>query len=433
MSVSKLMVFAVAAYCVLAASASGEERGLGAPVAKDTSAPQKWAIIIGVGDYQDAGIGDLPNAVNDARAVRDMLVSMPDGFPKENVMLLADGEAAERLPTRSNLIRFLNSRIGLTGPQDTLFIYFAGHGTTEGNALYLMPTDATLADVGLSGYAFSELDKLVKDAPASKKVVILDACHSGTGRSTETFSPDAINELDKASRGIVIIASCSAAEKSYEMPNTGHGAFTYYLLEALTGKADENRDSAISADEAAMYTWDKTRRWASESGLKQTPWKREDSSGRILLAKSGGKLPAAKAISAADSVAAPKTSRPQNTQPTSQPVQPLPSPKQAENMKELRRLVGTWRGTESGYNKKTYLTIRESEGKFSATLEDRAVILKTFDFTVQRVTVQDNMLVLRIRTQFDDGEARVTDRTCKIDPNDSDALYLNDYRYVRVN
>ena len=101
--------------------AAGQERGIaGVSSNPGDLGPQKWALIFGAGDYLDPSLSDLPNAVNDARAIRDMLVSAPGGFLRENVLLLADGEEDSRLPTRANLMRFLRSRLALVGPEDTI-------------------------------------------------------------------------------------------------------------------------------------------------------------------------------------------------------------------------------------------------------------------------------------------------------------------------
>ncbi|MBN2311947.1 MAG: caspase family protein, partial [Candidatus Hydrogenedentes bacterium] len=186
--------------------------------ASTPTAPQKWALVVGVGDYQDAGISDLPKAVNDARAITQMLIAMPDGFPERNVLLLADTEGEARAPTRANMMRFLTSRLALVAEEDTVLVYFAGHGTTDGGALYLLPSDASLSNVAFTGFPFAQLEKVLEDTPARKKILILDACHSGTGRATETMSDHAIAELERASEGMVTLASCSGEELSHEMP-----------------------------------------------------------------------------------------------------------------------------------------------------------------------------------------------------------------------
>ena len=277
---------------MVTATVSAQQRGvIGTTGTKDPSAAQKWAIVIGVGDYVDESIGDLPNAVRDARAVRDMLVTMPDGFPAGNVLLLTDGEGQSREPTRGNIMRYLRSRLGLAGPDDTVLVYFAGHGTTEDGKLFLLPRDAALSDLKFTGFPFEEAKKIIDNSPSKKKIFILDACHSGTGRATETLTREAARDLERASEGFIVLASCKAKQQSHEMPGSGHGAFTYFLLQGMTGEADYDKNGYLSATELSLYTWDKTRRWASEQGFEQTPLRMEKVSGDIFIARTGGKIP----------------------------------------------------------------------------------------------------------------------------------------------
>ena len=270
---------------LLALTGADEPRGLGLTEGLDAYSPQRWAVIIGVGHYEDPGIGDLPNAVNDAWAVKKMLSGLKDGFPVENVLILVDSEGTLSRPTRANILRFLTSRLELAGPDDTVLVYFAGHGTTEDGALYLLPSEAALINVATTGVAFADVERLLDRSRAKKKILILDACHSGTGRGSDKMDTAAMEELDRASEGKVILSSCGENEVSYEMPNTGHGAFTYFLLEGLRGNGDKNKDGYITATELSRYTWDTTRRWASRQGLKQKPWRADKVSGEIILAR----------------------------------------------------------------------------------------------------------------------------------------------------
>ncbi len=289
-------------------SMSQSKRDIGGKVSRpEPTAPQKWAVIIGVGDYEDSGMTDLPKAVNDARAVKEMLVSVPDGFPEKNVILLADTEGENRAPTRANMMRYLKSQLALTSEQDTLLVYFAGHGTTEDGALYLIPSDAALGEVKFTGFPFAELETRIQKARAKKKILILDACHSGSGRGTDNMSKVALVELERASEGMVVLSSCGAEELSHDMPETDHGAFTYFLLQGLSGKADNDKSGYITASELSLFTWDATRRWAAEHGLTQTPWRMEKVAGELVLAKVGGIVPTLKPTSA---LAKPETPTP---------------------------------------------------------------------------------------------------------------------------
>ncbi|MBP8132209.1 MAG: SUMF1/EgtB/PvdO family nonheme iron enzyme [Candidatus Hydrogenedentes bacterium] len=278
--------FACLGLCLLCGAASAAERGSGGMTAPASPAPQKWAVIIGVGNYDDVTISDLPSAVNDARALRDRLVAMEQGFPAANVLLLTDGEDDMHAPTRENMMKFLSSTLSMPGEDDTVLVYFAGHGVMADDQLYLLLRDATTEDVAFSGFAFAELKALLENVPAKKKILILDACHAGAGRGLgDKLSKEALAEIESASSGTVTLTSCGEQEQSYDMSETGHGAFTYFLLEALTGKADKDADNLISAHEAAYYTWEQTRRWAADQGFQQTPQRTESVSGEIILAR----------------------------------------------------------------------------------------------------------------------------------------------------
>lgn len=93
---------------------------------------------------------------------------------------------------------------------------------------------------------------------------------------------------------MVILASCGANEVSHEMPEEGHGAFTHFLLEGLAGQADDNKDGLVGASELSTYAWEQTRLWAAGKGLMQNPWRIEEVSGEIILAKVGGTIASAR-------------------------------------------------------------------------------------------------------------------------------------------
>ena len=46
------------------------------------------ALIIGVDKFDDPNVGTLKYTVNDADALYQTLTSIPNGFPRENVMLI---------------------------------------------------------------------------------------------------------------------------------------------------------------------------------------------------------------------------------------------------------------------------------------------------------------------------------------------------------
>ena len=71
-----------------------------------------------------------------------------------------------------------------------------------------------------------------------------------------------------------------------ELQKLGHGVFTHFLLEALRGAADENRNSLVDADEAYRYVSEQVHR-ATDG--KQTPWRKfsePEAIGQIVIGRS---------------------------------------------------------------------------------------------------------------------------------------------------
>lgn len=80
-----------------------------------------WAVVIGINAYQH--LPPLTYAVNDAVAMHDLLVET-FGFPTQNVFLLKDKEATKEAIEAL----FIDKLPEETGPDDRVFVFFAGHG-----------------------------------------------------------------------------------------------------------------------------------------------------------------------------------------------------------------------------------------------------------------------------------------------------------------
>jgi uncharacterized caspase-like protein len=58
----------------------------------------------------------------------------------------------------------------------------------------------------------------------------------------------------------VVFTASAAGEVSQEFPDMGHGAFTYYMLEGLEGKADYNNDYTVTINELMQYVEEQVKR-----------------------------------------------------------------------------------------------------------------------------------------------------------------------------
>ena len=52
-------------------------------------------------------------------------------------------------------------------------------------------------------------------------------------------------QTESVPEGIIALFSCKAGQKSYELPELGHGVFFYHLLDGWKGKADLAAQKAV--------------------------------------------------------------------------------------------------------------------------------------------------------------------------------------------
>jgi uncharacterized caspase-like protein len=259
-----------------------------------------WAVVIGVGRYESPGIPFLKYSVPDADAMYSVLTTT-GGFKKENVMLLTD--RSERKPTLRNIKYALGTWLSRSARKDdTVLVYFAGHGAPEvdtrglerdGLAKYLIPSDADPDDLFSTAFPMDDLQTIFGRIEAERVVMFLDACYSGAagGRtfSSKKTRAGAVDDLFlerlTRSKGRAILTAAQPAEVSIELPELGHGIFTYYLTEGLKGAADLNRDGIVSLQELYEYVEQQVSRKSRLIGGNQHPMMKGELEGVLPLTK----------------------------------------------------------------------------------------------------------------------------------------------------
>jgi tetratricopeptide (TPR) repeat protein len=231
---------------------------------------KRWAVVVGVSRYADAGINSLHYADADAQAFYEFLRSPRaggGGFADENIRLLLNDHATYR-EIRSALFTFLK---GAT-EDDEVVIYFAGHGAPDPQRLqnlYLLTYDTDLGDISGTAFPMDDMSKAIHGLYAHDVVVITDACHSagiGGQGGTRDLGTNQINDLflqslNASTGGLAIFTASGTNQLSQEDARWGggHGVFTHYLLDGLNGAADEDGDRIVSLTEMMEYARGKVR------------------------------------------------------------------------------------------------------------------------------------------------------------------------------
>jgi hypothetical protein len=244
---------------------------------------QKWAVVIGVSNYNDSQIPSLRYAANDAQAFHDWLVSKKGGgYAPSRVKLLVNTDATGR-----NIKNILFNWLGQALEEDTVIVFFAGHGSPQSpdypNNLFLLPYDANYDDVATTGFPMWDIETALKRFIKAKKVVVIaDACHSGgVGQSFDIarrgsrgieINPisSGLQNLSRIGDGVAVISASDDKQFSQESKDWGggHGVFTYFLLKGLKGEADYNKDGKVTLGELIPYLSEQVRR---ETRSAQSP------------------------------------------------------------------------------------------------------------------------------------------------------------------
>ena len=248
----------------------------------------KHAILVGISDYPVRPNGERSwvdlSSQNDIKLVKNMLLGQE--FKLANIVEIVDEKA-----TASNVLNALDVLLSKLKTGDIVYIHYSGHGQQiadwdskdypkvryiskdegedgfdEAFALYNAPIDY------FEGYEFNEhliddqLDYYVsaietKIGKAGHIVLVLDACHSGSGtRGSEPTKKRGIstvcapktykktyfvddNKGFKSGEGIKsVFMGCKDDQVNYEINvnGVGYGSLTYAIVEAITNLKDKS-------------------------------------------------------------------------------------------------------------------------------------------------------------------------------------------------
>jgi len=80
-----------------------------------------------------------------------------------------------------------------------------------------------------------------------------------------------VQNIELATQEVIAISAATTGQTSNSYPKEEHGLFTYYLLKALSGKADDNEDNRVTIKEIYSYVNKHVTRTARRMGSEQTP------------------------------------------------------------------------------------------------------------------------------------------------------------------
>lgn len=212
----------------------------------------KYAILVGINEYEDSKLYPLKYAEKDCAKIREVLTDPKIGtFKPENVQTLCGKDV-----TIKKIQEVVNFIMGLP-PDAVVLFYFAGHSFYGGigNDVYISTYDTSVdyleanSDAGIKmNYLY---ERLFHQTRVQQLLLIMDCCFSGA------LVPESVVAGFPSFRGgrknRYAILSSLGASPSYETDEHKGGSFTYYLVKGLRGEADASGQGTVSLEDLLRY------------------------------------------------------------------------------------------------------------------------------------------------------------------------------------
>lgn len=225
-------------------------KNLTTPVAQQLR--DKWAVIVGVGNFADQSIPRLKYSVADARDMADFL-QRHAGFKPDHIKLLVDRDA-----TRSNVMDALTGSWlpRVSRPDDLVYFYVSSHGTPAyydiGALNALVLHDSKVNELFATTVPIQALVRSMRtNLPKRYILGVMDTCYSGgvkapgeEARTNSSVDP----ELLLSSNYQLFVSSCQGHEKSWESKRYANGVFSRQLIETLKQHPDYDQFHFIFGD-----------------------------------------------------------------------------------------------------------------------------------------------------------------------------------------
>jgi uncharacterized caspase-like protein len=190
---------------------------------------------------------------------------------------------------------------------DQVILFFSGHGLIDPNMdYYLAMHNTVFTNPSDGGLLYTRFQDLLDGLPARKRLVFIDACHSGefdrnelTAQAFVQNNEEKVTEKDfkfrgkkvigianandlmkelfadlRKETGATVISSSTGTELSVEGKQWKNGAFTFALLDGLIGmKADADHNKEITVRETRDYITGKVKEL---TGGRQNPTTRQE-------------------------------------------------------------------------------------------------------------------------------------------------------------
>ncbi|OKH36593.1 hypothetical protein NIES2119_16310 [[Phormidium ambiguum] IAM M-71] len=226
----------------------------------------RYALVIGISEYQSPRLGNLQKPVADAEAVAQILVQYGDFQTVKRFPVRWKDQNTAELATKKvtgvELGRELKTFLQEQAAHHEALIYFSGHGFTVYDNLgqqkgYLAASDCQV-EVGENhqvseqryGISLDSFNELIRDSQLSSLVVLLDCCHSGYFLERQLIKQTLT--AFSSQKDYYLITACRSYEDALAIKTEDYSIFTNVVLKGLAPE-NASRNRRVSGDRLFDY------------------------------------------------------------------------------------------------------------------------------------------------------------------------------------
>jgi uncharacterized caspase-like protein len=188
-------------------------------------AESRLALVIGQSSYRS--IAPLPNPVNDAKAMAQMLGDA--GFEVQSATDLSQTDLRAR-------IAGFAANVSAKGPDTVALVFYAGHGLQIDGENYLVPVDIDPkreADIPLQAVRLNDILNTLTSVPSKSRIILLDACRNNPFPAISKTTGRGLAQVDVkfGTPGTLLSFSTSPGAEA-EDGKDGNSPYTTALLKA---------------------------------------------------------------------------------------------------------------------------------------------------------------------------------------------------------
>jgi Caspase domain len=238
--------------------------------------PKLYALLVGVTGYDNPDYNNIHYSAHDAADLAKALMTQKGGlYADVQVKVINDRSRPDTDPTRSNVENGLYWLQHAATNRDLAVVFLSGHGFLDPKQkFWFLTREADVARLRTTAISNDDLLDLVASIPG-KKVLFVDACHSGAAMTVGLKGTDTTPDMNKfvgdfstAGSGVVVFAASTGTELAKEHEKWDrHGAFAKALIDAIgAGKASIDPSGRITTDMLDLYITDRVK--AMTEGLQ---------------------------------------------------------------------------------------------------------------------------------------------------------------------